>query len=71
MQECNCGAQSQTVETDIPRVPFFSKINVMERQRLIKLLQSYIGKQPRDVGCLSWNDMQQQLADKILKLKLK
>ncbi|MCK9430715.1 MAG: hypothetical protein M0R17_12060, partial [Candidatus Omnitrophica bacterium] len=40
------------------------------RDSLLHLLQSYIGMTPSDVGCKSWNEMQEQLADKILSLNL-
>ncbi|MCK9430052.1 MAG: hypothetical protein M0R17_08620 [Candidatus Omnitrophica bacterium] len=40
------------------------------RNSLLHLLQSYIGMTPSDVGCKSWNEMQEQLADKILSMNL-
>jgi len=42
------------------------KSNEMKRKKLIKILQTYVGMQPKDVGCNNWNEMQQQLADDIL-----
>lgn len=40
----------------------------MNRQELIKLLQQYLGMNPRDKGCSNWNEMQQKLADEIMIL---
>jgi len=41
----------------------------MHRKKLIKLLQRYLGMNPKELRCENWNDMQQQLADEILNLR--
>jgi hypothetical protein len=43
----------------------------INRQDLLKLLQSYIGMKPNDVSWQHWGDMQQKLADEILRLQSK
>ena len=51
---------------------WYSEENLLSdsRDSLLHLLQSYIGMTPSDVGCKSWNEMQEQLADKILSMNL-
>ena len=40
----------------------------MVREKLIPILQKYIGMQPKDRGCTDWNEMQEQLANEIMEL---
>lgn len=42
----------------------------INRQDLIKLFQNYVGMYPKDVNCQNWNEMQQKLADEVLKLSI-
>jgi hypothetical protein len=40
----------------------------MNRAKLLKLIQGYIGMKPKDVGCDNWNKMQEKMADEIMRL---
>lgn len=42
----------------------------MDRIKLLRILQNYLGMQPQDKNCFSWKEMQEKMADEILALCL-
>lgn len=42
----------------------------MERQELMKVIQRYLGMTPNDLGCSHWSQMQQKMADEIMRIEM-
>jgi len=40
----------------------------MNRKKLTKIIQNYIGMTPKDKGCKNWSEMQEKMTDEILTL---
>ena len=40
----------------------------MEKKKLLKILQGYVGMTREDKGCKTWDEMQNKMADEILSI---